>query len=108
MIRLHSQVNAQVLGQVGRVGEGLGAVRALVWLCFRVGLGVYLHVRLGEERQWTHFTSARRNANNLYFFQKHRVRIIGYAVSKICKWYESNLDDIYHRLEPNKTMKTHL
>jgi len=43
-----------VLGQVGAVGEALGAVRTLVWLCLRMGLGVDLHLRLGVEGQRTH------------------------------------------------------
>lgn len=43
-----------MLGQVGAVGEALGAVRTLVWLCLRMGLGVDLHLRLGVEGQRTH------------------------------------------------------
>lgn len=43
-VRFDPQVYAEVLGQVGRIGEGLGAVRALVSLCFRVRFGVNLHV----------------------------------------------------------------
>lgn len=40
-----------MLGQVGGVGKGLGAVRALVGLGLCVRLGVDLHLRLGEEGQ---------------------------------------------------------
>ena len=43
-----------MLGQVRAVGEALGAVRTLVWLCLRMGLGVDLHLRLGVEGQRTH------------------------------------------------------
>lgn len=53
-----AQVDAQVLRQVGGVGEGLGAVRALVSLGLCVRLGVNLHVGLGEEGQRTDFTPA--------------------------------------------------
>lgn len=59
-VGLDAQVYAQVLGQVGRVGEGLGAVRTLVSLGLCVRFGVDLHVRLGEERQRTNFTPASR------------------------------------------------
>lgn len=44
MVGLDPQVDAQVLGQVGGVGECLGAVGTLVWLGLRVGLGVDLHL----------------------------------------------------------------
>ena len=49
-------VDADVLGQVAGVGEGFGAVGALVWLGLRVRLGVDLHVRLVEEGHSTHPT----------------------------------------------------
>lgn len=55
-VRFDAQVYAQVLRQVGRVGEGLCAVRTLVSLGLRVRFGVDLHVGLGEERQRTDFT----------------------------------------------------
>lgn len=45
-IRFDAQVDAQMLGQVGCIGEGLGAVRTLVSLRLRVRLGMDLHVRL--------------------------------------------------------------
>lgn len=57
-VRFQAQVDPQVLGQVSRVGEGLGAVRTLVSLGLGVCFRVNLHVRLGEERQRTHFTPA--------------------------------------------------
>lgn len=41
------QVDTQVLGQVGGVGERLGAVGTLVRFGLRVGLGVDLHLGLG-------------------------------------------------------------
>lgn len=44
VVRLYAQVNAQVLRQVGSVGEGLGAVGTFVRLGLCVGLGVDLHV----------------------------------------------------------------
>lgn len=53
-----AEVDAQVLRQVRGVGEGLGAVRALVSLGLCVRLGVNLHVGLGEEGQRTNFTPA--------------------------------------------------
>lgn len=57
-VRFDAQVDAQVLRQVRGVGEGLGAVRALVSLGLCVRLGVDLHVGLGEEGQRTDFTPA--------------------------------------------------
>lgn len=44
VIRFDAQVYAEVLGQVGCIGEGFGAVRTLVRLGLCVGLGVDLHV----------------------------------------------------------------
>lgn len=58
VVGLDTQVYAQMLGQVGRVGEGLGTVWTLVWLGFCVGFWVDLHVRLGEEGEGTHLTPA--------------------------------------------------
>lgn len=49
VVGLDAQVDAQVLRQVGGVGERLGTVWALMGLGLRVGLGVDLHLRLGEE-----------------------------------------------------------
>lgn len=60
-----SQVYAQVLGQVGCVGEGLGAVRTLVGLGLRVRFGVNLHVGLGEEGQRADFTPATKTTATL-------------------------------------------
>lgn len=57
-VRLDAQVDAQVLRQVRGVGEGLGAVGALVSLGLCVRLGVDLHVGLGEEGQRTDFAPA--------------------------------------------------
>lgn len=57
VVRLDAQVYAQVLSQVGGVGERLGAVGTLVRLGLRVGLGVDLHLGLGEEGERTHFAS---------------------------------------------------
>lgn len=56
VIGLDTQVDAQMLGQVGGVGKGLGAVRALVRLGLCVRLGVDLHLRLGEEGQGADLT----------------------------------------------------
>ena len=47
-----------MLGQVGGVGKGLGAVRALVGLGLCVRLGVDLHLGLGEEGQRAYLTPA--------------------------------------------------
>lgn len=47
MVGFDPQVDAQVLGQVGGVGERLGAVGTLVGFGLRVGLGVNLHLGLG-------------------------------------------------------------
>lgn len=44
VVGLDAQVDAQVLGQIGGVGERLGAVRTLVGFGLRVGLGVNLHL----------------------------------------------------------------
>lgn len=44
VVGLDPQVDAQVLGQVGGVGERLGAVGTLVWFGLRVGFGVNLHL----------------------------------------------------------------
>lgn len=55
-----AQVYSQVLGQVGRVHKGLGAVRTLVGLGLRVRFGMNLHVGLGEERQGADFTPVTR------------------------------------------------
>lgn len=52
------QVDAQVLGQVGGVGECLGAVGTLVGFGLRVRLWVNLHLRLGEEGERAHFASS--------------------------------------------------
>ena len=57
MVRFDAQVDAQVLGQVGSVGERLGAVGTLVRFSLRVGLGVNLHIRLGEEGERAYFAS---------------------------------------------------
>lgn len=57
-VRFDAQVYAQVLGQVGRVREGLSAVGTLVSLRLRVCFRMNLHVRLGEESQRTNFTPA--------------------------------------------------
>lgn len=38
------EVDAQVLGKVGGVGERLGAVGTLVWFGLCVGLGMNLHL----------------------------------------------------------------
>lgn len=56
VVGLDAQVDAQVLGQVGGVGKGLRAVRALVGLGLCVRLGVDLHLRLGEKGQWAYLT----------------------------------------------------
>lgn len=53
-VRLGPAVDADVLGQVARVGERLGAVRTLVRFGLCVRLGVDLHVRLTEEGRRTH------------------------------------------------------
>lgn len=45
-----------MLGQVGGVGKGLGAVRALVGLGLCVRLGVDLHLGLGEKGQRAYLT----------------------------------------------------
>lgn len=60
MVGFDPQVDAQVLGQVGGVGERLGAVGTLVWFRFCVGLGVDLHLGLGQEGERAHFASRRR------------------------------------------------
>ena len=56
VVGLDAQVDAQVLGQVRGIGEGLGAVGTLVGLGLCVGLGVDLHLRLGEEGERAHLT----------------------------------------------------
>lgn len=56
-----AQVYSQVLGQVGRIHKGLGAVRTLVGLGLCVRFRMNLHVRLGEEGQWTNFTPASKH-----------------------------------------------
>ena len=56
VVGLDAQVDAQVLGQVGGVGKGFGAVRALVGLGLCVRLGVDLHLRLGEKGQRAYLT----------------------------------------------------
>lgn len=60
VVGLDPQVDAQVLGQVGGVGERLGAVGTLVWFGLRVGLGVNLHLRLSQEGERAHFASSRQ------------------------------------------------
>lgn len=57
-VRFDAQVYSQVLGQVGGIHKGLGAVRTLVRLRLRVCFGMNLHVGLGEEGEWTDFTPA--------------------------------------------------
>lgn len=57
MIGFDSQVNAQVLGQVGGVSECLGAVGTLMGFGLGVRLGVNLHLGLGHEGERTHFAS---------------------------------------------------
>lgn len=44
VVGFDAQVNAQVLGQVRGVGEGLGAVGTFVWfgLCVRLGMNLHL------------------------------------------------------------------
>lgn len=59
MVGFDPQVDAQVLGQVGGVGERLGAVGTLVWFRLCVGLGVDLHLGLGQEGERAHFASRR-------------------------------------------------
>lgn len=44
VVGFDAQVYAQVLGQVGSVGECLGAVGTLVWFGLCVRLGVNLHL----------------------------------------------------------------
>ena len=55
-----------MLGQVGGVGKGLGAVRALVGLGLCVRLGVDLHLGLGEEGQRAYLTPA---GKRLFLFE---------------------------------------
>lgn len=43
-VRFDAQMDAQVLGQVRRVGEGLSAVRTLISLRLCVRFGMNLHV----------------------------------------------------------------
>lgn len=70
MVGLDPQVDAQVLGQVGGVGEGLGAVGTLVGFGLRVGFGVNLHLGFSQEGERAHFASmgqeksARRTITN--------------------------------------------
>lgn len=60
-----AQVYSQVLGQVGRVHKGLGAVRTLVGLRLCVRFRMNLHVRLGEEGQGTDFTPATKQSQHV-------------------------------------------
>lgn len=59
VIGLDTKVDTQVLCQVGGIGKGLGTVWALVGLGLCVGLGVDLHLRLGEEGEWANLAPVR-------------------------------------------------
>lgn len=67
-VRFDAQVYSQVLGQVGRIHKGLGAVRTPVGLCLGVRFRMNLHVGLGKEGQRTDFTPASKQ-------KQHAVRL---------------------------------
>lgn len=71
VIGLDTKVDTQVLCQVGGIGKGLGTVWALVGLGLCVGLGVDLHLRLGEEGEWANLAPGEKRR----YFKKYSFKI---------------------------------